>query len=117
MMTVYNNISALHMLGVKMSSISSNIANLETDNYKKTKATISEGESPGNVSVEITRDDSAGHKVYESYGGELVERELSNVNIVEEFTQIMTTKHSFEANLKYLQSVDEMLGKVVDIIG
>lgn len=117
MMTVYNNISALHMLGVKMSSISSNIANLETDSYKKTKATISEGESPGSVSIEINRDDSAGHKVYESYGGELVERELSNVNIVEEYAQIMTTKRSFEANLKYLQSVDEMLGKVVDIIG
>ena len=46
-----------------------------------------------------------------------MERELSNVNIVEEFAQIMTTRRNFEANLKYLQTVDEMLGKIVDIIG
>jgi flagellar basal body rod protein FlgG len=117
MMYVYNNVSALNMLGVKMSSIANNIANLETDKYKKTKTTLSEGENPGSVTIEITRDDSPGHKVYTPYEGELVERELSNVNIVEEFAQSMTTRRNFEANLKYLQSVDEILGKVIDIIG
>jgi len=36
---------------------------------------------------------------------------------VEEFAQSMITKRSFEANLKIIQSYDEMLGKVIDIIG
>jgi flagellar basal body rod protein FlgG len=62
-------------------------------------------------------DESPGQKVYEPYGGELLEGELSNVNIVEEFANIMTTKNSFEANLTYLQTVDDMLGKMIDTIG
>ena len=47
MMSVYNNIAALSALGVKMSSTANNIANVETDEYKKTKTTLVEGESPG----------------------------------------------------------------------
>ena len=117
MINVYNNISALNMLGIKMSSIAGNIANVESDNYKKTTAVLTEGVSSGSVGIEINRDESPGHKVYEPYGDGLQERELSNVNIVEEFAKSMTTRNSFEANLKYLQSVDEMLGKMIDTIG
>jgi len=117
MIDTNNTISALRMLGLKMSSIAGNIANVASDNYKKTTAILSEGEAPGSVGIEINRDESPGHKVYEPHGGDLLERELSNVNIVEEFAKSMTTRNSFETNLTYLRTVDEMLGKVIDTIG
>jgi len=117
MMSVYNNIAALSALEVKMSSTANNIANVETGEYKKTKATLVEGKSPGSVSVEISRDESADPIVYESYGETPVERELSNVDLVEAFAQSMITKRNFEANLKIFQSYDAMLGQVIDVFG
>ena len=117
MIDTNNTISALRMLGLKMSSIAGNIANVASDNYKKTTATLTEGDAPGSVGIDIVRNEAPGHKVYEPHGGELLERELSNVNIVEECAKSITTRNSFEANLKYLQTVDEMLGKVIDTLG
>lgn len=60
MIAVYNNISAIKALGAKIASSAGNIANVETDRYKKTDVTLVEGKSPGSIRVEITRDDSSG---------------------------------------------------------
>ena len=98
----------------KMSVTSNNIANVNTDGFKKSRAIIEEGER-NDVRVEIQRDESPGPVVYESRDGEMVERELSNVDIGEELTQTITTLNGYKANLKMVKVQDEMIGTLIDL--
>lgn len=43
--------------------------------------------------------------------------EKSNVNIISEFTSMMTTARKFESNQKIVQSIDETLDKAVNTLG
>ena len=51
--------------------------------------------------------------------GEIITKslELSNVDIAEQFVDLMTTQRSFQANSKSLQTADQMLGEVLNIKG
>jgi flagellar hook protein FlgE len=46
----------------------------------------------------------------------MIERELSNVELEEEMTQLIMTQRCYEANLKAAKTKDEMLGTLVDIM-
>jgi flagellar hook protein FlgE len=47
----------------------------------------------------------------------MVEKETSNVNLEEELPDLMLTQRTYEANLKVLQTHDDMLGTALDILG
>ena len=49
--------------------------------------------------------------------GEIITKslELSNVDIAEQFVDLMTTQRSFQANSKSLQTADQMLGEILNI--
>ena len=99
-----------------MDVTSNNIANVNTDEFKKSKATLKEGPS-GDVQVEINRINTPGHRYQELEGDQMVEKETSNVDLTEEFPQMMVTQHAYGANLKVLQAHDQMLGATLDILG
>ena len=50
-------------------------------------------------------------------GDEATKRELSNVDLTEEMSEMITTKHGYTANLKAVETQDEMLGAALDIVG
>ena len=93
-----------------------NIANVNTDEFKKSRVIQKEG-IQGDVQVEVNRVNSPGHRYQAFEGNQLVEKESSNVNLEEELPEMMVTKRTYEANLKVLQTRDEMLGSLLDIIG
>lgn len=113
---INNNISALSALGQKMAVISNNIANVESEGFKKSRAVIQEGEN-GGVDVDITQIDTQGPIRTENVDGEMVERELSNVDLAEEITETIPTQRGYEANLTAIRTRDDMLGSVLDILG
>jgi flagellar hook protein FlgE len=49
--------------------------------------------------------------------GQKTERELSNVDLTEEMTEMIVTQHGYTANLKSIETEDEMLGAALDIVG
>ena len=112
---VYNNLSALGAFSKKIGVTANNIANAETDGFKKSRAVLKEGER-NDVQVEIQRDESPGAVVYEDQDGEMVERELSNVDIGEELTHTITILNGYKANLKMVKAQDEMIGTLIDLI-
>ena len=163
---IINNISALDALGKKMGVTANNIANADSEGFKKSRGVITEGqnnsveieiskvESPGpivsemiegepvekemsnvdsegfkksrgvitegqnnSVEIEISRVESPGPIVSEMVEGEVVERELSNVDLTEEIPNTIPIQRNFEANIKVIQTRDEMLGSILDIIG
>ena len=116
MTTVLNTaISALDAYGKKLDVTANNIANLNTDGFKKSRATFEDGDSSG-VVVSISKVNTPGSPV-PSEGGTGKPRESSNVDLAEEIVNLQTTKHGFEANLKTVKAEGQMLGSLFDIVG
>ena len=114
--SVNSTISALQAYKTRLGVTADNIANVNTDEFKKSKASLKEG-SNGDVQVGINRVNTLGRRYQELEGDQLVEREGSNVNLEEEIPDMMITQRSYEANLKVLQTQDKMLGTLLDILG
>jgi len=113
---VNSTVSALQAYKTQMEVASNNVANINTEEFKKSKATLKEGHN-GDVQVEVNRVNTPGHRYQELEGDQMVEKESSNVDLAEEFPQMMVTQHAYEANMKVLQAQDKMLGTALDIVG
>ena len=113
---VNSSVSALQAYKTQMDVSADNVANVNTDGFKKSKATLKEGHS-GDVQVDVKRVDTPGHRYQDIENDRMDEKETSNVDLAEEFPQMMVTQHAYEANMKVLQTQDEMLGTTLDILG
>ncbi|HOW55270.1 MAG TPA: flagellar basal body rod C-terminal domain-containing protein [Syntrophorhabdaceae bacterium] len=110
---VSSSLSGLFAFTKKLSNAANNVANVNTDEYKKTTATIVEDKN-SLPRVNIDRLDTPGSIVQETDG---TMRELSNVELAEEFPQMMISQRGYEANIKALQIQNETIGSLLDIIG
>lgn len=109
-------LSGLMAFQKKVDSIANNVANVNTDGFKKTRVTLSE-QDPQGVTANVEKIDTSGPLVTEQTpeGEQLVEK--SNVELSEELPNLMLSRRFFEANLKTIQTEEEMLGSLLDIIG
>ena len=113
--SIDSGLSALRAFGDKMEVTSNNIANVNTEEFKKSRAILKEG-SNSNVEVEIDRVNTPGPTIVEIDGGKMTEKELSNVDLAEEIPQTIISQRGYEANLTTVKTRDEMLGTLIDII-
>jgi len=113
--SVNSSLTAIKAYGVKMGVHADNVANAQTDEYKKSRVVFKEG-LRNDVQVEIEQVDTPGSTVTEITDGEITERELSNVDLAEELPQTILTQRGFQVNLTTLRALDEMLGSVIDIV-
>ena len=113
---VNGTLSALQAYKKSMGVTANNIANVNTAEFKKSRATMREGVN-GNVEVDVSKVNTPGHRYQELDGDQMVTRETSNVNLEEELPDLMVTQRTYEANLKVLQTRDKMLGTTLDILG
>lgn len=113
---MYSSISGLQALGKKLEGTSHNIANVNTDEFKKTKVTLLEGKPLG-VAVHTEQINTPGPQVLEqtNNGSELIEK--SNVELSEEIPNLMLTRRFYQANLNTIKVADEMLGSLLDVKG
>ena len=111
-----STLSALQAYKSSMGVTANNIANVNTEEFKKSRATMKEGVN-GNVKVEIDKVITPGNRYQVLEGNQMVEKETSNVNLEEELPDLMITQRTYEANLKVLQTQDKMLGATLDILG
>jgi flagellar basal-body rod protein FlgC len=115
--SISSSLSAINAFGTKMAVSANNVANIESEEFKKSRADLTEGIN-STVEVEITQIDSPGNIVFEPDNtGQMVEKELSNVDLTEEIPQTMIAQRGYEANLKYIKIQDDMIGSVIDILG
>ncbi len=108
-------LSALQAFGQKMGITAGNIANVNTDGYKKSQAILEEGRQ-GEVEVREQRIDTPGLPLGPPETGEPAAREGSNVALEEEIPEFITAVYGFKANLKTVQAQDEMLGHLLNIV-
>ena len=114
--SINSSISALKAFDKKTGVTANNVANVKSEEFKKSRAVLTEG-AQKEVRVEIEKIETPGPIVSEIEDGKVVEKELSNVDLVEEIPQTIITQRSFEANLKSIQAQEETLDRLFDIIG
>ena len=111
---VQSALSGLQAFGTRIQSNANNVANANSDGFKKTKVTLSSADPQG-VRASVEKVDVPGSSVYQetSEGMELVE--LSNVDLTAELPEMIINSHAYKANLKTLQAADEMTGELLKI--
>jgi len=111
-LSINNNISALNALSTKQNVTANNIANSETQEFKKSTTVLEEG-SNGAVSAKVQPVNTPGTMIQQPDG---TLEEMSNVDLAQEITAMIPTKHAYEANLKAIQTSVEMEDTVLDLI-
>ena len=107
-------LSALGALGIKLGVTADNIANVNTDGFKKSRAILKDTDLSG-VTVSISRVDTPGSSIPSEDGSPQM-KESSNVDLGEEIINLKTTKYAYLANLKTIKAEDAMLGTILDSI-
>lgn len=113
---ISSTLSALTAARKKMDVTSNNIANANTDEFKKSRVTFSEG-SHGGVSPTVDVVDTPGIQKETIQNDRIVQTESSNVDLAEELTSLIPTTSFYGANIKTLKTQQEMLGALIDIVG
>lgn len=109
-----NSLSALSAFRKKMDVTANNIANSLTDEFKKSRVTMEEGNLDG-VKAVIDRVETQGFPKESIRDGEPVTVESSNVDLNEELPEMVITQTAYSANLKTLKTQNDMLGSLLDI--
>jgi len=108
-------LSALKAFGKRMEVIANNVANINTDGFKSKRATLEE-KPGGGVAVRIdlgTETEPPG--TYEK-NGRLTQPLPSETDLAQEIPLSLITQRGYEANLKSIETEDEMLDTLVHII-
>jgi len=111
-LAINTSISALNALGKKQATSANNIANSESDGFKKSRVVFEEGEK-GTVSAKTQVVNIPGTMLHQPDGSL---KEASNVDLGTEITAMIPTKHAYQANLKALQTTAEMEKSTLDLI-
>jgi len=107
-------LSGLQAFGTKIQSNSNNIANANTDGFKKTRVTNS-NVAPQGVKAQVDKVSTPGAGVFQETeaGTEFVE--LSNVDLAGELVDMGLNSTMYKANLKTIETVDTMTGALLAV--
>ncbi len=112
-----SSLSAVSAFQKRMDVTANNVANVNTDKFKKSRLNIEEG-SNGGVTTSLQQIDTPGFvKETIAEDGTTVESESSNVDLAEEFTGMIGTEAAYKANLKVVKAQEEMVGSLLDTLG
>jgi len=103
--------AALSAFSKTLSNTAGNIANVNTDGYKGTVATIND-DSAGLPQVSLETSDAPGALLQE--GGVMME--TSNVDLSQEIPQMMVSQTGYEANIKALEAQNNILKATIDMV-
>ncbi len=103
-------VSALKAFETKMDSTADNIANSQSVKFKRSRVVVSEQTGgTGGVKADVSKINTPGYVDSDN-------EELSNVDMAEEISSMIPTSRNFEANVKTVQTMDEMTGTIINII-
>lgn len=106
-------LSGVQAGGRLLGASANNIANAQTDNFKRTQATFEESQF-GGVVVSLTKNQRPGPQL-PTGDDPFTFREGSNVELEEEIIHTLEATHLIEANLASIRTQDKVLGALLDI--
>lgn len=115
MISAYQSaLSALKSYGTRIQSNANNIANANTEGFKKTRVTLSETQPQG-VKANVEKVNTPGAVVPEETSDGATMVELSNVDLAQEIPEMMINSQTYKANLKTIETVEEMTGSLLEL--
>ncbi len=114
--SVNANVAGVKAFQQKLNVTANNIANVNTDEFKKQRALLHQDDH-GGIRVEIDKVDTPGYPKETVVDGKVVQSESSNVDLAEALTETIPTQAGYDANLKAIQTEDEMTGTLLDVVG
>ena len=110
---IQSALSSLQAFATKTENNANNIANMNTGGFKKDRVVLS-ALSPQGVKATLEQG-ALGASVVESTdeGSNMIEQ--SNVDLGQEIPEMLLNKIGYTANLKTLQTADQMMQSVLDI--
>jgi flagellar hook protein FlgE len=112
--TIHSVFSGLGAYAKQIEVSANNVANVNTDGFKKSRTELVALETGGVIPV-VRKDNSAGPTVVRDRGYGLTPVELSNVDLGEETVVQIIAQRGFEANLQTIKTADDLLGSLLDI--
>lgn len=110
---IHTALSGLAAFARQLEVSAHNVANVNTDGFKKSRTEFVAVEAGGVLPV-VQKDDSAGPAVLKDTGYGPAQVELSNVDLGEEVVSQIVAQRGFEASLRTLKAADDMLGGILD---
>jgi flagellar basal-body rod protein FlgC len=111
---MYSALSGLTAFSTQIGVTAHNVANVMTNEFKKSRTEFVALENGGVLPV-IQRNESAGPSILNNTGYGPAQLELSNVDLGEETVNQIIGQRGFEANLQAIKTADDMLGSLLDI--
>jgi flagellar hook protein FlgE len=111
---IHSALSGLIAFSTQIGVTAHNVANVNTNGFKKSQTELIAQETGGVLAV-IQKNESAGPTILNDTGYGPAQLELSNVDFGEEAVNQIIGQRGFEANLQALKTADEMLGSILDI--
>ncbi len=107
--------SGLSVSQRKIRVTANNIANVNTDGFKKSRTVLSTVQ-PHGVKAEVQQVETAGPSALKqtAQGEQSVER--SNVDIGEEMVNLLSGQRGYEASLRTLKTAAKMVGSLIDVV-
>lgn len=107
-------VSGIQAGGRVLSVGAHNIANAQTDNFKRTRALLEESSASGQVTVTLQTDERPGPQFFSS-DNSFSFREGSNVDPGEEIISNLHAVNLIEANMASFRIQGKVLGSLLDI--
>lgn len=114
---LYSALAGMSVNAQRLAVAANNIANINTDSYKSSSATIESGPG-GQPQTQITQSTTSGALIANPEGlpEGAATRELSNVELSNEFVQMKISEYGYKANISVIRTQDEMVGTILDIL-
>ncbi len=113
---IQNNTSALRAFSNQIAVSANNVANALSDEFTSSRAHNVEAR-PRGVTTVISKDLRPGPLVEDPLKNDGSVKELSNTEIAREMVQQITAQHGFDANAKTIQTSDDIMGTIIDLMG
>jgi flagellar basal-body rod protein FlgC len=110
---IHTALSGMTAFGKQLEVSAHNVANINTDGFKRTDTTFVEAPNGGVLPV-TQKDNSPGPAVLKDTTQGLMQVELSNTDLGQEAVNQIIAQRGFEANLRTLKTADDMLGSILD---
>lgn len=115
MISAYQSaLSGLRAFETRLHSNANNVANISTENFKKTRVLLSDVQPQG-VKIDVEKVNTPGAAFYEETNNGLELVELSNVDLGQELPEMGLNTTFYKANLKTIQATDEMFGSLLNV--
>lgn len=111
---IHTALSGLTSFGKQLDVSAHNVANVNTDGFKKSDATFVEAPNGGVLPV-VQKDNSPGPAVLKDTAQGSIQVKLSNVDLGEEAVNQIIAQREFEANLRTVKTADDMLSIILDM--